>query len=79
MAEPVTDPGDPTIAVLIARLEVKFDGLQHTLVQQLAAITSVAHDHETRLRRVEDTLHGLATKRDLAQIEAVREAHASGG
>ena len=57
------------LRVMLARLEGKLD----TLLTLHRRQSDDLLDHERRLREVEDTLHGLATRDDIEQIEKKRD------
>jgi hypothetical protein len=61
------------IGVLIARLEVKFDSLQAIIVEHIRTSDARREDHEIRLRQVESSMHDLATRKDIEEIEQRRE------
>lgn len=63
-------PEEHSLHVALARLEGKVDSLIGLHQRQGDDL----EDHERRLREVETTLHSLATKSDIEEIESRREA-----
>ena len=63
-------PDEPSLSVALARLEGKLD----TLISLHKRHSDELGDHEGRLRRVEQALHGLASRDDIVEIERKRDA-----
>jgi len=61
---------EQALRVMLARIEGKLDLLASQHRRQADDI----EDHERRIRDVETSLHGLATKNDIEEIEKRRDA-----
>jgi hypothetical protein len=61
------------LRVMLARIEGKLD----LLASQHRRQSDDIEDHERRLREVEQSLHSLATKTDIEEIETKREAQSA--
>ncbi len=61
------------LRVMLARIEGKLD----LLASQHRRQADDLEDHERRIRNVEQSLHSLATKDDIEEIETKREAQSA--
>lgn len=64
-----TDP----IHVLLVRLESKVDTVLARHELRLDKHDTDSHDHEKRIRSLETSIHNLATKQDIEDIEQKRD------
>jgi hypothetical protein len=69
----VPSEDEQQLRVMLARIEGKLDLLASQHRRQADDI----EDHERRIRDVETSLHGLATKTDIEDIEKRRDAQLS--
>jgi hypothetical protein len=69
----VATEDEQQLRVMLARIEGKLDLLASQHRRQADDI----EDHERRIRDVETSLHGLATKTDIEDIEKRRDAQLS--